>query len=383
MRTLSFLLRKEYRQIFRDRLMLAQILLMPIIQLVILANAATFAVTRAKLYVVDRDHTVTSRGLVTRLVASGRFTVVGASPSMALADQAMLHRTAGAIVNVPAEFERDVVRTRTGHVQLILDAKDGAAAGVTASYARSIITDYGAELSAALHPTVQTVSATPEPIPSPGQPRIEIRARNWFNPELSYHDYMIPGILVELVTIAGTLLTAINITREKEIGTLDQLNVTPVTRAQFIAGKLIPIWSITLVEFAVGMAIAMIFFHVPVHGSLALLALIAAVYLVAALGIGLWVSTVADTQQQAMFVVFFLLLIYLLLSGLFTPLTSMPEWAQWLAHLNPVMYFVAIMRAVMMKGAGVRDVVVPFAILAVYGAVVLTLAVRQYAKRTG
>src|SRR6185437_2102187 len=358
MRILRFLLRKEYRQIFRDRLMLAQILLMPVIQLVILGNAATFEVTRAKLYVVDQDHTVASRGLVTRLVASGRFMLGGTSPSMALADQAVLQRRVNAIVNIPAGFERDLVTTRTAPVQLILDAKDGAAAGVTASYAGRIVNGYAAELSRS-------------------RPRIASSSRNVFNPELSYHDYMIPGILVELVTIGGTLLTAINITREKEIGTLDQLNVTPVTRAQFIAGKLIPIWSITLVEFAVGLVIAMLLFHVPMHGSFAL------VWLVAALGIGLWVSTVAETQQQAMFVVFFLLLIYLLLSGLFTPLTSMPVWAQWLAHLNPVMYFVAIMRAVMMKGAGVRDVMVPFAILAVYGAVMLTLAVRQYAKRAG
>src|SRR6185437_13053629 len=364
MRILRFLLRKEYRQIFRDRLMLAQILLMPVIQLVILGNAATFEVTRATLYVVDQDHTVASRGLVTRLVASGRFMLGGTSPSMALADRAVLQRRVNAIVNIPAGFERDLVTARSAPVQLILDAKDGAAAGVTASYARRIVTDYAAELSRA-------------------RPRIAISARNWFNPGLSYHDYMIPGILVELVTIGGTLLTAINITREKEIGTLDQLNVTPVTRGQFIAGKLIPIWSITLVEFAVGLAIAMLLFHVPMHGSFALVWFVAAVYLVAALGIGLWVSTVAETQQQAMFVVFFLLLIYLLLSGLFTPLTSMPVWAQWLAHLNPVMYFVAIMRAVMMKGAGPADVVVPFVVLVVYGAVVLTLAVRQYAKRTG
>lgn len=383
MRILRFLLRKEYRQIFRDRLMLAQILIMPVVQLVILANAATFEVTRATLYVVDQDHTVTSRGLVTRMIASGRFVLGGTSPSMALADQAMLHRDVTAIMNIPPEFEGSVVRTHEGHVQLIFDAKDGAAAGVTASYARSIIASYGSGLSAGLYPAMRMVSVTADPAPVRGAPRIAISARNWFNPGLSYHDYMIPGILVELVTIGGTLLTAINITREKEIGTLDQLNVTPVTRGQFIAGKLIPIWSITLVEFAVGMTIAVLAFHVPVHGSIALLAVIAAVYLVAALGIGLWVSTIAGTQQQAMFVVFFLLLIYLLLSGLFTPLTSMPVWAQWLAHLNPVMYFVAIMRAVMMKGAGVRDVALDTAVLAAYGAVVLALAVRQYAKRAG
>lgn len=381
MRTLKFLLRKEYRQIFRDRMMLTQILIMPIIQLLLLANAATFEVKTSRLYVVDADHTVTSRGLVDRMVSSGRFTVAGTSPSMTLANDAMYDRRADVILGIPARFERDLERTRSAPVQLIVDAKDGAAAAVTQSYAGSIVTAYARELAASLHPTLQVVGGTNDPMPSPGAPRIEIRARSWYNPQLDYKAYMVPGILVELVTIAGTLLTAVNITREKEIGTLDQLNVTPVTRTEFIAGKLIPLWSIALVEFSVGMAAAAFIFHVPMRGSVPLVFAIVAVYLVTALGIGLWVSTIADTQQQAMFITFFLMMIYLLMSGLFTPLHSMPTWAQWFAHLNPVMYLVAVNRAVMMKGAGLRDVATPVAVLAVYGAAVFTMAVRQYAKR--
>lgn len=380
MRILRFLLRKEYRQIFRDRLMLAQILIMPVVQLVILANAATFEVTRATLYVVDQDHTVTSRGLVTRMIASGRFVLGGTSPSMALADQAMLHRDVTAIMNIPAEFERSVVRTHEGHVQLIFDAKDGAAAGVTASYARSIIASYGSELSAGLHPAMRMVSVTADPAPVRGAPRIAISARNWFNPGLSYHDYMIPGILVELVTIGGTLLTAINITREKEIGTLDQLNVTPVTRGQFIAGKLIPIWSITLVEFAVGMTIAVLAFHVPVHGSIALLAVIAAVYLVAALGIGLWVSTIAGTQQQAMLTSFFYFMPAVLLSGFMFPIANMPTAVQWLTYVNPLRYFLVIIRGIFLKGVGPGVLWEQMAALAVLGAASLVLASRKFHK---
>lgn len=378
MRTLRFLLRKEYRQIVRDRMMLAQILIMPVIQLLLLANAATFEVTRARLYAVDLDHTVTSRALVDRLTSSGRFALAGSSGSMALADAAMLDRRADVIARIPRDFERDLMRVDAAPVQLILDAKDGAAAAVTRSYASAIVTGYAAEVGAA-RPGGEAFSLG---TPAPAAPRVEVRSRAWYNPDLDYQDYMVPGILVELITIAGTLLTAVNITREKEIGTLDQLNVTPVTRAQFIAGKLIPLWSIALLEFGVGLAVAAVVFHVPMRGSVALVVGVAAVYLVAALGIGLWVSTIAGTQQQAMFITFFLMLIYLLMSGLFTPLRSMPDWAQWIAHLNPVMYFVRIMRDVLMKGAGPSDVAPDVGILVLYGAVVFTLAVRQYAKRS-
>lgn len=382
MRTIRFLLEKEYRQIFRDRAMMFQMLMIPMIQLLVLANAATFEVKRANLYVVDHDHTESSRGLVTRLVASGRFVLTGASASPALADRALLARDANVIVALPAEFERDLVRLHAAPVQLVLNAEDGAAAGVTLSYARQIIVDYAADRAATLTPSARTVGLGAEEVPVAGVPRIEVQRRGWYNPDLNYKTYMVPGILVELVTIVGTLLTAVNIAREKELGTLDQLNVTPVTRGQFIAGKLIPLWSIVLVELSIGLVVARLVFDVPMRGSIPLIFAIAAVYLFAALGIGLWISTMVQTQQQAIFISFFVMMIYLLMSGLFTPVRSMPQWAQWIAHVNPVMYFAAIMRQVLLKGAELRDVLVPALVLVGYGAVVFTLAVRQYTKRT-
>ncbi|HET9453747.1 MAG TPA: ABC transporter permease, partial [Gemmatimonadaceae bacterium] len=226
-----------------------------------------------------------------------------------------------------------------------------------------------------------TIGAGPELPPVRGQPLIEIHARGWYNTELQYRDYMIPGILVQLITIVGTLLTAMNIVREKEAGTLDQLNVTPIGRGAFIAAKLLPLWFIALVEMTLGLLVAWFIFDVPIRGSLLVVYVGAAIYLVAALGIGLWVSAVVETQQQAMFITFFIVLIYLLMSGLFTPMRSMPDWAQWMAHLNPVMYFTRVMRAVLLRGAGFADVIRDIGVLALMGAIMLTLAVRQYAKR--
>lgn len=369
MRVLKVLLRKEYLQIFRDKVMLRQMIIMPFLQLMLLSNAATFEVKTARVYLVDRDQSSMSRSLVDRLRASARFRVVNASPSMDLANKALLERRADMILGIPAGLERDVVRTHNGSVQLMLNAEDGAAAGVTNSYAQQIIAAWSRDLGVSLNPQVIE------------SPRIEIRTRGWYNQELDYKHYMIPGILVQLLTVVGTLLTAMNIVREKEIGTLDQLNVTPLPRSAFIAAKLIPLWTLALVEFAAGLIIARWVFGVPMHGSIPLVFVAAAVYLVAALGIGLWVSTVVSTQQQAMFISFFLVMIYLLMSGLFTPVRSMPQWAQWITELNPVKHFIVIMRAVLLKGAGLSDILRPLGILALSGVLILTLAVRQYGKR--
>jgi ABC-2 type transport system permease protein len=376
-RILRFLLRKEYLQIFRDRFMVAQMLLLPCIQLAILANAATFEVKGARLMVVDEDHTSSSRGLIDRFVASGRFELARRPTSANGADEAMLRREAGAILRVPADFERDLVRARAASVQLVLNAEDGAAAGVTLGYAQRIIAAYASELSITLH-----AASLPNEGPRPGHPTLDVRTRGWYNPDLDYRFYMVPGILVQLVTMVGSFLTALNIVREKELGTLEQLNVTPVTRAQFIAAKLIPLWSLGLVGLAIGLVVARVAFHVPMRGSLILMFATASVYLLATLSVGLLVSTIAETQQQAMFVTFFIVIIYLLMSGLFTPIDSMAPWVQAVSQLNPVRHYVTISRAVLIKGAGLAEVARPLLILIAYGAAMLTLAVRQYSKRT-
>jgi ABC-2 type transport system permease protein len=376
MRTLRFLLRKEYLQIFRDRIMVAMLLLLPAIQMTLLANAATFEVTSARLVVVDEDWSATSRGLVDRMRAAGRFRLVQATPSAERADEAMMRREAAVILHIPREFERDLVRTHVAPVQLVLNAEDGAAAGVTLSYAQRIVAEYASELAATLR--LSTVDGRG---PVPGQGRLDVRARGWYNPDLDYRFYMVPGILVQLVTMVGTLLTAINIVREKELGTLEQLNVTPVTRGQFIAAKLIPLWSLGLVALTIGMVVARLAFHVPMRGSVLLVFGTASIYLLAALGVGLLVSTMVSTQQQAMFVTFFIVLVYLLMSGLFTPVRSMPTWAQWIAQANPVMHFIEIMRAVMLRGAGLSEIARSLAILSAIAIGVFSLSVRQYAKR--
>lgn len=381
MRMLRFLLRKEFTQIFRDPALVRMLFMMPIVQLIILSNAATFELKRARMHVVDRDHSSTSRGVVDRLTASGRFVAEQASGSTALGDEALIRREVELVLVIPEGFDRDLVRTRQASVQFILNAEDGQTAGLTQAYARDILGAYGAELGARLVPATAVALARHERPARRGRPQVEVRQRGWYNAELDYRHFMVPGILVQLLTIVGTLLTAMNIVREKEIGTLDQLNVTPITRTAFITAKLIPLWVLGLLLLTIGLTVARVVFDVPMRGSYLLIYAGAGLYLVAALGIGLWVSTVTETQQQAMFVNFSVLMVYLLMSGLFTSVASMPDWAQWIARANPMMHFITVVRAVMLKGSGLLDVWRDLVFLAGAGTLVLTVAVRQYHKR--
>jgi ABC-2 type transport system permease protein len=388
LRSLRVLLEKEFLQIRRDPVILRMLLVMPMIQLIILANAATFEVKSSNLWVVDQDRTPASIGLVERFVATGRFVVVGRSAISRPADRAMDHADADAILVIPEGFARDVQRTRHAQVQLVLNAENGSQAGVTQGYGAELIARYAAELSAASAVggvAGSTGALVPrsgaERAPVRGVPVIETQARGWFNPSLNYKHFMVPGILVQLVVLVGTLMTALNIVREKEAGTLEQLNVTPIRPAVFIAAKLIPLWVIGLFEFGVGLVIATQLFGVPFEGSIALLFAGAGLFLLGALGVGLWISTLAETQQQALFITFSLLMIYILMSGLFTPVRGMPEWVRMIAQLNPMMHFIAMTRAVMLRGAGVEEVARQLLALAVIGVGILTLAISQYRKQ--
>ncbi len=372
MRTVFFLVRQEFLQIFRDRITVFQIFLIPVVQLLLLSNAATFDVKQVAMMVVDEDRTTVSAGLMQRLEGGHQFRVLRYEPTAEGVDHALLDREVTAVLHIPRRFEEDLVRRGRARVQLILNAEEGATAGIVQSYALSILGAYGRELDRTL--------------PRLGAPRavrvapLDLRTQRRFNPTRNYKHWMVPALLVSLTTIIGLLLTAQNITRENELGTLEQLNVTPMTKIQFIAAKLIPFWLLSLLIFSIGLVIGKLVFGIPTRGSLALVFLAAMAYLVVVLGLGLWISTITRTQQQSMFVAFFLILIFLLMSGLFTPVDSMPRWAQWVAEANPVKHFVGVMRAVLVRGAGLETVGGPILGLAGAGVGVLALAVARYRK---
>ena len=375
MRTIFFLVRKEFLQIFRDRTTMVQIFMIPVVQLLVLANAATFDLKRTRVMVVDEDRTTVSAGLVQRLEAGRQFRVIRRVPSDRGVEQALLEREVTAVIHIPRRFEEDLVQHRRAAVQLVLNAEEGAATGIVQSNANAILASYAEELNSTL-PAAVPYSTAVRPAP------LDLRTQRWFNPTRNYKHYMVPALMVALTTIIGLLLTAQNITREYELGTLEQLNVTPMTKLQFIAAKLIPFWLITLVIFTLGLIIGRLVFGIPMRGNLAVVYLALMVYLVVVLGLGLWISTITRTQQQAMFVAFFVILIFLLMGGLFTPVDSMPDWAQAVAQANPVKHFVFIMRAVLVRGAGLETVGKTILGLGVAGIAVLSLAVLRYRKST-
>ncbi|MBT8401081.1 MAG: ABC transporter permease [Rhodothermia bacterium] len=371
MRTLLFILQKEFLQIFRNRAMLPIIFVMPVVQLIILGNAATFEIKQIEMSVVDRDNSLSSRQLIDKMEASGYFAMSSYSVDGRDTGEELLTGEADMQLVIPKHFERDLRTVEPATIQLIFDAQDGATAGVANSYASTIISDISR------HVAIDRVHLAAE---SEVSRRIAVIPANWYNPNLNYQTYMVPGILVILVTMIGTFLSAMNVVREKEIGTIEQLNVTPLKRYQFIVGKLLPLLIIALAELAFGLVIARVLFDVPILGSLSLIFALATVYLLVMLGFGLWISTFTHTQQQAMFLAWFFMVVFILMSGLFTPIESMPEWAQRVTLANPVAYFIKIMRRVMLKGAGFGAVSVEFWALTVYATLILSLAVKQYRK---
>lgn len=370
MRTLIFILQKEFIQVFRNKTMLPIIFIMPLIQLLILVNAATFELKNVSLCVIDFDLSASSRQLVAKFDGSPFFEVNKASFRYTEAENFILSNKTDLVLTIPAGFEKNIKTGQGARVQVMIDAVDGMAAGLINAYSTQIIQSFNRESGANAGLLLRPVK------------NILVTSSFWYNPELDYKAYMVPGILVILVTMIGMFLTALNIVREKEIGTIEQINVTPVRKIHFIVGKLIPFWVIALVELTVGLVIGVLLFKVPIVGSLWLLYAFAAIYLVIALSIGLFFSSISSTQQQVMFVAFFTMITGILMSGIFTPEESMPGWARAINVINPFAYFMRVIRLVLLKGSGFSDIWHEFAAISLLAILMLGLAVKSYKKRS-
>ncbi|MEN8223717.1 MAG: ABC transporter permease [Bacteroidota bacterium] len=368
MRTIIFILQKEFIQVFRNKTMLPIIFVVPIIQLLVLSFTATFEIKNVNLFVVDQDKSPASRELLAKFRGSPFFTIVDFSESFSIAEESLINNETDQILQIPAGFEKDMAKNKKARLQVTTNAINGSAASLMSAYSLSIINDYN------INVIVDQLGLQKSP------EAIKLSHAFWYNPELNYFTYMVPGILVLLVTVISAFLSAMNIVREKEIGTIEQINVTPIRKYQFVLGKLIPFWFIALFELAFGLLIAKVVFDIPMLGSLGLVFFVAGVYLLVALGLGLLISTLTNTQQQSMFLTFFFMIVFILMSGLFTPVQSMPEWAQWMNQINPIAYFIDVMRMVLLKGSGFSDVSRQFFSLLILAIVLNILAVWRYRK---
>ena len=369
MRTIAFIIRKEFIQLFRNKVMVRIIFALPIIQMLVLSYTATFEIKEIRVHIVDQDRSKTSRDLIGHYSGSPFYKISGYSNSQSLAEVDIMKGSVHQAITIPAGFEKDINTTGKARVRVATNAIDGAAAALMSAYTISIIQDFNLNLM---------VESSGYPLQEP----IQTSWSFWYNPELNYVNYMVPGILVLLVTLIGMFLSGMNLVKEKEIGTIEQINVTPIRKYQFIIGKLLPYWLVALFELAFGLVVAKLVFNIPLVGSLWLIFLFAAVYLLVVLGLGLLISTKSNTQQQAMFLSWFFIVVFILMSGLFTPIDSMPQWAKIINIINPVAYFVEVIRMIMLKGSGFADISRNFFILIIYGVIALSIATWQYRKTT-
>ena len=337
--------------------------------MLVLVFAATNELRQVDVAIVDLDESTVSRKLVNEINGIPFFKVHQNLVNANEAEDLLMHNKVDLSLIIPKNFDKDLVTSGRADVQILVDAINGSAAQLSFVYLSSVISAYNQKIML----QTSAIGATP------GK-QIVIKPTYWYNQQLNFKFYMAPGILVVLITVIGMLLGGMNLVREKELGTIEQINVTPIKKWQFIAGKLLPFLAIGLFDLAFGLFVARLAFGIPIRGSMPLLFGLASIYLVLVLSLGLFISTISDTQQQATFVTFFMLIVFILMSGLFTPVESMPDWAQKMDYFNPLYYFVKIMRSVILKGSNLYEIFNEFLALSGFAIFIFSMAIFRYRK---
>ena len=360
---------KELIELRQDPRLFGVVIMAPIIQLFVLGYAATTDVKDIPIVIVDADRSTASRELVHRFESSANFKILDMLGSTNEIDRYLDSGQAWMALTIPADYGRKVGAAGKTTLQIVADGTDSNSTGVAMGYAQTLIGGYVQDLVAAAAPGAPSGLV---------RPAIQV----WFNPRLESRDFMIPGIVALLLLVITTNLSAMAIVREKEIGTLEQLNVTPLARWELITGKLLPYAFIGIIDVILVLIVALYWFEVPMRGSLALLFGMCVIYLTCTLGLGLFVSTISQTQQQAMMTtIFFFITPMLYLSGFIFPIENMPAWIQPMTYLIPLRYFLVILRGIFLKGVGL-EILWPQALaLLTWGMVVLTLATLRSSKR--
>lgn len=366
---IRFLIEKEFKQIRRNPILPRLIVAMPLLMMLVYPWAADQEVKGVKLSVVDNDRSAVSRRLVDKLHASGYFSLTDVSPTFPRAMRSVESGEADMILEIAPGFERDIVRGDVGRAMIAANAVNGTKGMLGTSYLSSILADYADELRADMGGVARSAVGVPTIVP-----------QYRFNPRLDYKVFMVPALMGMLMTLLFGFLPALNIVGEKEAGTIEQMNVTPVRRLDFVLAKLIPYWIIGFAALGLCMALALSVYGIAPAGDIATFLLFSGVYILVVSGMGLVVSNYSETMQQAMFVMFFFIMILILMSGLFTPVQSMPAWARAIAALNPLKYFTEVMRSVYLKGSGIGQLLPQLAALGAFAVAFNAWAVASYRK---
>jgi ABC-2 type transport system permease protein len=361
---LKFLLEKEFKQIFRHAFIPKMIFGMPVMMMLVFPWVVNQEIKNVRISIVDNDRTTFSERLTNKITASGYFQMVDFSASSSQAMQSVDAGKADIILEIQPDFEKNIRLTGIARVMISANAVNGMKGGLGSAYLSGIINDFADELSKQQGNYIQHST---------------LNAQFRFNPTLDYKVFMIPALFVMLLTMLTGFLPAFNIVGEKELGTTEQLNVTPMNKGIFILAKLIPYWIIGFVILTVCMGLAALVYGL-IPTNFATIYLYAGIYILVVSGLGIVVSNYSDTMQQAMFVMFFFMLIIILLSGLFTPVSSMPRWAQMVTAVNPLKYLMEVMRAVYLKGSSIRELLPQFFALCAFAVAVNTWAILSYKK---
>ncbi len=362
----SELLKKELRQMFRDPKMRRMLFIAPIIQLVAFGYAVNTDIKNTSTFVIDHDASAASRELTEVIESTGYFRIVGRSARPADLVRALDYGDATVGIEIPAGFARDLASGRGAAVQIILDGTDSNSATVAQGYLGQIVQRFALQRAAA--------AGT---LPRGG---LDIRNRAWYNPELESRAYNVPGVIGMLILLMSLLLSSMSVVREREMGTLDQLNVSPLSPLELMLGKTVPAALICLIDLFLITAIAILWFGIPMRGSFIVLLPAAIIYIISGLAIGLLISSISKTQQEAFMSMFLILMPAIILSGFFFPVSSMPEIFQWITVVNPVRHFMEIVRPVFLKGAGFADLAHQFVALTVIAVSTMWLAVLRFRK---
>jgi ABC-2 type transport system permease protein len=378
---LRCMIRKEFIQTLREPRMRAMLFMPPIIQLLIFGFAANLDVNTARIAWMDQDRTPESRELLSEFLGSGRF-VVSASPNDETEMQQLLDRgKVDGVIRVLPGFARDIERGRTTGVQVLLDGTNSNTASIISGYAGQSIQRYGNEAME----TRQRAMMVAGTMSSGGAlhaavPQVDTRTRVWFNPDLRSRNYFIPGVVVNIIMLVTLSLTTMAIVREKEIGTMEQLMVTPINPVELILGKTLPFVLIGFLDMMLVVGAALLVFKVPFAGNFGTLCLAAFFFILTTLGAGLFISTVSKTQQQANLSTFLFFQPFMMLSGFTFPIRNMPLGVQWFTYLNPMRYFMEIVRGIFLRGSGISVLWPDMAALGVFGVIILGLSVQRFHK---
>lgn len=338
---IKYLLKKEFKQIVRHPFLPKMIFMFPLMVLLVFPWAASYEIKNMNLSIVDNDHSTFSHKLVDAITASGYFRITDASATYGYALKSIENNKADIIVEIPHNFEKSIVNREGVKVMVSSNAVNGMKGSVGMTYISSIISGFNNTIIAENYPEMATSSFSP----------IQIDSQFRFNQRLNYQVFMVPALMVMILTLLCGFLPAASIVFEKELGTMEQINVTPVPKFTFIIAKLIPFWIVGFIAITIGSLVGWLDYGLVPVGHFYVIYTFAAIYILAISGLGIIISNYAQTMQQAVFVVFFFMMLFIMLSGLYTPVDSMPEWAQWIAAFNPLKHLMIVMRSIYLKGS--------------------------------